>query len=150
MWEEMWEKRGSAWPESVAEGHAFGVRFPPSGQRSLRRSWNRLTNGLECTGHVATIRQRLSASLGPSCVNRSGTILLTRKECRIVEDRRDCHWLYVLTHCGTEPQIQEPPKDPARFPWNEVQKVAHYYLTVNALTQPMQVREDSPPYGGGS
>jgi hypothetical protein len=28
--------------------------------------------------------------------------------------------------------------------------VAHYYLVVNALTKPMQVREDSPPYGGSS
>ena len=44
--------------------------------------------------------------------------------------------------------FQDPIKDPARFPWNEVRQVAHYYLTVNALTQPMQVLEDTPPYGG--
>ena len=37
--------------------------------------------------------------------------------------------------------------DPARFPWHEVTKVAHYYLSVNAMTVPMVVREDSPPYG---
>jgi hypothetical protein len=26
--------------------------------------------------------------------------------------------------------------------------VAHYYLAVNAMTKPMQVREESLPYGG--
>jgi len=26
-------------------------------------------------------------------------------------------------------------------------KVAHYYLSVNAMTRPMQVREDEVPYG---
>ena len=41
-------------------------------------------------------------------------------------------------------------KDPARFPWHEVKKVEHYYLSVDALTQPMQVREDPKPYGSGS
>jgi hypothetical protein len=43
-----------------------------------------------------------------------------------------------------------PIRDPARLDWNEVTKVAHYYLRVNAMTKPMQVREDSPPYGGSS
>jgi hypothetical protein len=57
------------------------------------------------------------------------------------------------------PTLQEPIKDPARFPWQEVTKVAHYWLEVNALsavpgtaqagmTKPMMVREDSAPYGG--
>ncbi|MBI3014987.1 MAG: DUF3883 domain-containing protein, partial [Candidatus Tectomicrobia bacterium] len=78
----------------------------------------------------------------------SGTILLTPNECRVAEDRRDCYWLYVVTHCGTQPQLQEPIKDPARFEWHEVTKVAHYYLSVDALTKPMQVREDTPRYGG--
>lgn len=43
--------------------------------------------------------------------------------------------------------LQEPVKDPARFEWHEVKKVAHYYLSVNAMTQPMQVREGEAPYG---
>jgi hypothetical protein len=38
-------------------------------------------------------------------------------------------------------------KDPARFQWHEVKKVDHYYLAIDAVTQPMQVREDSVPYG---
>ena len=30
--------------------------------------------------------------------------------------------------------------DPARFPWREVAKVQHYYLTLDAMTGPMMVR----------
>jgi len=45
---------------------------------------------------------------------------------------------------------QEPVKDPARLEWHEVTKVAHYYLSVNAMTRPMQVREDEAPYGRDS
>jgi superfamily II DNA or RNA helicase len=78
----------------------------------------------------------------------TGTILLTPNERRVAEDRRDCYWLYVVTNCGTKPQLQEPIKDPARFDWHEVTKVAHYYLSVDAMTRPMQVREEQEPYGG--
>jgi hypothetical protein len=46
--------------------------------------------------------------------------------------------------CG----LQEPIRDPARLDWHEVTKVAYYYLNVDAMTRPMQVREDTPPYGG--
>ncbi len=78
----------------------------------------------------------------------SGTILLTPNERRVAEDRRDCYWLYVVTNCAVEPKLQEPIKDPAQRPWREVRKVQHYWLAVDALTQPMVVREDQPPYGG--
>ena len=77
----------------------------------------------------------------------TGTILLTPNERRVAEDRRDCYWLYVVTHCNSEPILQEPIRDPARFPWHKVTKVQHYYLDVDAMTQPMQVREDDPSYG---
>ena len=60
---------------------------------------------------------------------------------------RDRYRLYVVTNSGAEPQLQEPIKDPARFDWREVTKVAHYWLEVDAMTQPLQVGEDSPPYG---
>ncbi len=78
----------------------------------------------------------------------TGTILLTPNERRVAEDRRDCYWLYVVTNCASKPQLQEPIKDPARFEWHEVTKVAHYYLSVDALTKPMQLRDESPGYGG--
>jgi len=73
--------------------------------------------------------------------------MLTPNERRVAEDRRDCYWLYVVTNCGDEPVMQEPVKDPARFPWHEVTKVAHYRLDVDALTQPMMVREGQDPFG---
>ena len=78
----------------------------------------------------------------------TGTILLTPNERRVAEDRPDCFWLYVVTDCANTPELQEPIRDPARFPWHEVTKVAHYYLSVNALKQPMEVREDLDVYGG--
>ena len=77
----------------------------------------------------------------------SGTILLTPNERRVAEDRRDCYWLYVVTNCAAEPQLQEPIKDPARFPWHEVSKVQHYWLEVDAMTRPMQIREEREKYG---
>lgn len=76
----------------------------------------------------------------------TGVVLLTPNERRIAEDRRDCYWLYVVTDCKAKPQIQEPIKDPARFPWHEVKKVDHYWLEVNAMTKPMQVKEKHPEY----
>jgi hypothetical protein len=80
----------------------------------------------------------------------TGTILLTPNERRVAEDRPDCFWLYLVTGCDNAPRLQEPIRNPARLDWNEVTKVAHYYLAVNAMTKPMQVREDSPPYGDSS
>ncbi len=80
----------------------------------------------------------------------TGTILLTPNERRVAEDRPDCFWLYVVTDCDNSPQLQEPIRDPARLDWNEVSKVAHYYLAANGMTKPMQVHEDTPPYGGKS
>ncbi len=77
----------------------------------------------------------------------TGTIGLTPNEKRVAEDRRDCCWLYVFTHCDAEPRLQTI-RDPAALPWREVKKVAHYYLSVDAMTKPIQVREDTPPYGG--
>ena len=52
------------------------------------------------------------------------------------------------TGAQMDQSVQEPVKHPARLEWHEVTKVAHYYLSVNAMLRPMQVREDSSPYGG--
>ena len=68
----------------------------------------------------------------------SGTILLTPNERRVAEDCPDCFWLYVVTNCAVAPELQEPIKEPARFPWHEVTKVAHYNLDVNALKRQME------------
>lgn len=79
----------------------------------------------------------------------TGSILLTPNERRVAEDRRDCYWLYVVTNCASTPELQEPVRDPARFPWHEVTKVQHYWLQVDAVAKPMQVRECPPPYPKG-
>ena len=78
--------------------------------------------------------------------NATGTILLTPNERRVAEDRPDCFWLYVVTSCAREPQLQEPIRNPADRPWREVTKVAHYYLTVDALKRPAEIRQKLPPY----
>lgn len=56
--------------------------------------------------------------------------------------------------------LLKPIKDPARFQWHEVyperrltaaewvKKVDHYYLSIDAVSQPMQVAEGEIPYGG--
>lgn len=64
----------------------------------------------------------------------TGTVVLTPNERRVAEDRRDCYWLYVVTGCRSNPVLHQIP-DPARFPWNEVVKVAHYYLSVDEMTR---------------
>ena len=63
-----------------------------------------------------------------------GSVLLTPNERRVAEDRRDCYWLYVVTHCNTTPQLREPIKDPARLQWTEVVKVAHYRIDTQNLS----------------
>src|SRR4030066_1170437 len=65
-----------------------------------------------------------------------GSVLLTPNERRVAEDRRDCYWLYVVTDCKSQPQLQNPIKDPARLQWHEVKKVDHYYLSIDAETPP--------------
>ena len=72
----------------------------------------------------------------------TGSILLTPNERRVAEDRPDCFWLYVVTNCASNPELQEPIRDPARFPWHEVTKVAHYWLSVDTLKQPTEVQGD--------
>ena len=76
----------------------------------------------------------------------SGPILLTPNERRVAEDRRECYWLYVVTNCAAEPILQEPIQDPAKFAWHEVVKVQHYWLDVNAMTQPTVGDTDSPQF----
>ena len=79
----------------------------------------------------------------------TGSILLTPNERRVAEDRPDCYWLYVVTNCASAPELQEPIKNPARFPWHEVTKVQHYWLDVKTMTRPMETREDEENWGSG-
>jgi hypothetical protein len=64
----------------------------------------------------------------------------------VAEDRRDCYWLYVVTDCNSKPILQNPIKDPAQFKWHEVSKVQHYWLEVDAMTNPMVLKEELSVY----
>lgn len=77
----------------------------------------------------------------------SGNILLTPNERRVAEDRPECYWLYVVTNCADVPQLQEPVANPAQFSWHEESKVQHYWLHVDAMTQPMRIRDEQAIYG---
>ena len=90
---------------------------------------------------------RLIEVKGPAAP--SGSILLTPNERRVAEDRRDCYWLDVVTNCASPPELQEPIRDPARFPWHEVTKVQHCWMDVKAMTGPMPSAGRDDP-GGGS
>ena len=79
----------------------------------------------------------------------TGRVLLTPNERRVAEDRRDCYWLYVVTDCRGTPRLHEV-RDPVRFPWHEVTRVEHYWLEVDALSRPTEVREPEEPYGGSA
>lgn len=79
-----------------------------------------------------------------------GFIPLTPNERRVAEDRRDCYWLYVVTNCATTPELQEPIKDPARFPWNAVTKIEHYTLPLDRLVQQRHDAGQRHPEGAGA
>jgi hypothetical protein len=78
--------------------------------------------------------------------NASGTVFFTPNEKRVADDRRDIYWLYVVTDCRSSPTLQEPITDPAKLNWHEVTKIDHYWLNVDAIKQPMILREDSMKY----
>lgn len=64
----------------------------------------------------------------------TGTVCLTPNEKRMAEDRPDVFWLYVVTDCNTNPTVQGPIPDPARFPWREIIMVI-IYLTHHAFCE---------------
>ncbi len=69
----------------------------------------------------------------------AGTIIITPNEHRVAQDRRDCYWLYVVTHCNSEPLL-ETIKDPASQSWQAVQKIQHYTLPTNAIAPEKETR----------
>jgi hypothetical protein len=98
-----------------------------------------IRHGHPSTLHLWWARRPLASSrASPLCV----------EERRMANDRPGCFWLYIVTDYDNAPRLQEPIRDPARLGWHEVTKVPHYYLSVDAMTRPMMVHEDSPPYGG--
>ena len=76
----------------------------------------------------------------------TGDILLTPNKRRVAEGRRDCYRPYVVTNCAEAPQL-EPVPDPSRLRWHEESRVQHYRLSVDAMTEPVRIREEQANYG---
>lgn len=64
-----------------------------------------------------------------------GSVLLTPNEYRVAQDRRECFWLYVVTSCKTEHPDVHARKDPAGLPWEPIQKIEHYMLSLARLEE---------------
>jgi hypothetical protein len=63
-----------------------------------------------------------------------GVIGLTPNEKRTAEDRRDCYWLYAVTHCKhpSGPKLLSV-HDPAQLEWDEIRKIDHYALSLKSI-----------------
>ncbi len=77
----------------------------------------------------------------------TGSIVLTTGELRIAQDRPDCYWLYIVTHCATNPVLREPILNPARMHWQEVTRVQHYSMNVDEMAQPAVLPDAAPDEG---
>ena len=150
------EVAGVKGADSGGSAPCRGAGAPRAAARRIRPAVGRHAAGRRAAGeraHPGAPRDQPRSAIGPAAPDRSqglagatGSILLTPNERRVAEDRRDCYWLYVVTDCAAAPNLQKPIRDPARYPWHEVTKVAHYYLSVNALQQPMEIRETDRGY----
>ena len=79
----------------------------------------------------------------------TGSIVLTPNERRVAEDRPDCYWLYIVTHCATHPVLREPILNPACMDWREVTRVQHYSMNVDEMAQ-LAAPLDSAPNEGSA
>lgn len=76
----------------------------------------------------------------------SGDIALTTNEFKTAQRLRGDYWLYVVTHCATNPTLNIL-RDPSQLEWQPIVKVEHYRLRVESQTQPVVLQEESPGYG---
>lgn len=123
-----------------------GARFAREPDRSRGRLLHKAKPGPKPRGQPRPRVGRVAADRGEGLDAATGSILRSPSERRVAEDRRDCYWLYVVTNCGTAPELQGPVKDPARLPRHEVTKAQHCRLKVDAMTKPMGLREEPTPY----
>lgn len=103
-------------------------------------------------GHLAHTLLRLAGARGQPCDPRVYLILeisggfirewLDGSEAKKPKTVPDCYWLRVAANYASVPELQEPIRNPARFPWHEVTKVQHYWLDVGATTRSIQIREE--------
>jgi len=78
----------------------------------------------------------------------TGDIALTTNEYNTARRLKKDYWLYVVFNCGTTPSINVL-RDPATLEWQPIVKVEHYRLKQDSVKSPVELKEDSPPYGAG-
>lgn len=84
-------------------------------------------------GHLSTLHLWWAQGLLAACRAMRSDV----KRHHETEGRRDCYWLYVVVNCDAEPRLQIV-RDPASLPWHEVTRMTHYYLSIDAMTTPIQ------------
>jgi superfamily II DNA or RNA helicase len=76
-----------------------------------------------------------------------GDIALTSNEYKTAQRMKQDYWLYVVTHCGTQPTLNTF-RDPAQLDWQPIVKVEHYRLNTTSIKNPVIIREaESGDYG---
>jgi superfamily II DNA or RNA helicase len=78
----------------------------------------------------------------------TGDIALTTNEYNTAKRLRKDYWLYVVFHCGTPTPSLNILHDPATLEWQPIVKIEHYRLRQDSVKHPVELKEDSPPYGG--
>ncbi len=80
----------------------------------------------------------------------TGEIALTSNEYNTAKRLRKDYWLYVVFHCAAARPSLNILHDPSTLDWQPIVKVEHYRLRQDSVKQPVELKEESPPYGGAS
>ena len=79
----------------------------------------------------------------------SGDIALTSNEYNTAKRLRKDYWLYVVFQCATPTPSLNVLHDPATLEWQPIVKVEHYRLKQDSVKQPVELKENAPPYNAG-
>jgi superfamily II DNA or RNA helicase len=74
-----------------------------------------------------------------------GEIALTSNEYNTARRLKKDYWLYVVFHCATRPSLNIL-RDPSTLDWQPVTKIEQYRLRQDSITQPVELKEEPPPY----
>ena len=75
-----------------------------------------------------------------------GDIALTSNEYKTAQRMKQDYWLYIVTHCASNPVLNVL-RDPAQLDWQPVVKIEHYKLRMDSPLQPVVLHEQPPEYG---
>jgi hypothetical protein len=77
----------------------------------------------------------------------TGEIALTVNEYKTAQRMKHDYWLYIVTHCRTNPTLNTF-RDPAQLDWQPIVKVEHYRLNTDSPKRPIVIHEEPPHYAG--